>query len=613
MNERADSLMALWSLLANAETWANPVHGLSLGLAHPEAFALLLVPAALAWWQWRRRARLDHYADPSLRPWAFAAGPRRAGTRARIGRVLRQTLWLLFWLSAALALADPRLPQAGDTPGEARAPLLFVVDGSAAMSGRDVDPNRIERAVLLMSLFVETDPGRPMGLMRYSDTAGVLLPISDDPGLLGFYADELPGMVDTRLTARPDRAFELASRIEALDGGAVVWLTSGDARQFAGEQGSRVLAAAERLEARGIPVFAVTIARESTRLFRDGQPLRDNDNTELRSQPRFERVAELAELTGGAARQTGVLRADVAFLVDALADLPSPPLPEDALERRTSIAVLALWLAMVFLALGLWLEWGAGGRWRGGLAVLLIVLAPVAFTVAQAGAVVDTQVRSQALDEGWAAFQDGEFARAQAAFDQATGYAARLGSGLTAYRRADYPYAVDRLQAATWLADEPEERMLALFNLGNALVLTGRYRAAVSAFDAVLALDPEHGPAVRNRQLAATLAQEPQQGADENQPGFRGYSLQQPDPIDETQGARMSEQLLEGEGAGGGSTAASATGDGQSFRLDEGLLQGAEKKLERIEDRPRPVIEGLLRQQPYKAVVERRLSGEDER
>ena len=50
---------------------------------------------------------------------------------------------------------------------------------------------------------------------------------------------------------------------------------------------------------------------------------------------------------------------------------------------------------------------------------------------------------------------------------------------------------------------------------------------------------------------------------------------------------------------------------GEPFRLNEGLLQGARKKLERIEDRPRPVIEGLLRQQPYKSVVEQRLSGED--
>lgn len=606
MNERIDSLATLWSLVANAGAWPS--------LARPEAFALLLAPLALAWWARRRRARLDHYADPSLRPWAFVASGRQTGRRAWIGRVF----WSLFWVLAILALADPRLPypgeSAGDSGGEARAPLLFVVDGSAAMSGRDVEPDRIGRAVMLMSLFTETDPGRPMGLLRYSDTAGLLLPPSDDADLLAFYADQLPGLVDARPAARPDRAFELAARIEALEGGAVVWLTSGDARQFAGEQGSRVIAAADRLEARDIPVIAVSMARESTPLYRDGQPLRDSDNEILRARPQFERVAEIAELTGGVARRTGVLQEDAAFLAEAVAALPGPPLSTEALERRTSVAVLVLWAAAVMLAWALWFEWGGAGRVRTLIALLSIGLAPVAFTAAHAEPVIDAAGRAALLDEGWTALDRREFARAQAAFDRAPGYAARLGGGLTAYRRADYPHAVDRLQAAVWLADSPEQRMLALFDLGNALVLSGRYRAAVSAYDAVLALDPEHDPAIRNRQLAASLIDAARQGPDENRPGFRGYSSSQPDPIDETQGARMSEQRLEGEGGGGGSQVASPpAGRQEPFRLDEELLQGARKKLERIEDRPRPAIEGLLRQQPYKSVVEQGLSGEERR
>lgn len=599
MGEHVDSLIALWRLLADADGW--PV------LAHPEAFALLALPAALALWQRRRRARLDRYADPSLRPWAFAEGRSMSGRSAWP----RRALWLLFWLFAALALADPRLPEPGEMRGEAKAPVLFVVDGSAAMTGRDVEPDRIGRAVLLMELIAEADPGRPMGLMRYSDTAGVLLPISSDSDLLGFYAEELPGLTDTRLAARPERAFELAARMTALSGGALVWITSGDARQFAGEQGSRVLAATERLDQRDIPVFAITMARETTGLYRQGQPLRDDDHNVLTSTPQFQRVAEIAELTGGMARQTDVLREDADALVERLAALPAPPVPKSALARQQSIAVLALWVAMVALALQLWLEWGTASRRRTLLAVALILAAPLAFTAAHAGPVVDAAEQETQLDAAWAAFEAGEFARAQAAFDRASGYAARLGSGLTAYRRADYPHAIDRLQSAVWLAESPEPRMLALFNLGNALVQAGRYRAAVSAFDAVLALDPQHDPALNNRQLAASLIKAAREGPSEDQPGFRGFDAMQPDPLDETQGARMSEEFLESQGGGSGPVASDSAEGGEAFRLNEGLLQGARKKLERIEDRPRPAIEGLLRQQPYKSVVEQRLSGED--
>lgn len=602
METHIDSLIELWRALANAAGW--PV------LAHPQAFALLVLPAALALWQHRRRARLDGYADPSLRPWAFAEG----AARARRGAGVSRLAWAAFWLLAALALADPRLPQPGESAQEARAPVLFVVDGSAAMTGRDVEPDRIKRAVMLMELLAESEAGRPMGVLRYSDTAGVLLPPSPDSDLLAFYAEELPGLVDTRPAARPDRAFAVAADMASLEGGAVVWLTSADERQLAGTAGSRVLAAAERLEARGIPVLAISMARGQTPLYREGLPLRDQENEVIQSRPLFERVAEVAQLTGGVARKTGVLRDDAAFLAQRLAALPAPPRAEDALEGHRSLAVLALWLAMVALALHLWLEWGhrhgRGGAGRTALAVGLIVLAPILFTVAHAAPVVDRTTQRASLEEGWSALEAGEFARAQVAFDRASGYAARLGSGLTAYRRGDFPHAVDRLQAAAWLADSPEPRMLALFNLGNALVLVGRYRAAVSAFDAVLALDPDHEPARQNRHLAASLAEAARQGADEEQPGFRGYALQQPDPIDETQGARMSDEFLESEGGGSGPVASGGGRQGEPFRLDEGLLQGARKKLERIEDRPQPAIEGLLRQQPYKSVVEQRLSGE---
>ncbi len=54
-----------------------------------------------------------------------------------------------------------------------------------------------------------------------------------------------------------------------------------------------------------------------------------------------------------------------------------------------------------------------------------------------------------------------------------------------------------------------------------------------------------------------------------------------------------------------------APGEREAFTLDEDLLGGARKKLERIEDRPIPPIDGLLRQQPYKAVVRQGLAGDE--
>ncbi|WP_322521409.1 hypothetical protein SR882_00520 [Guyparkeria halophila] len=606
MESSVDSLLDLWRLLLGAETW--PV------LARPEALWLLILPLALALWRRQRRARLDAYADPELHDWAFAAAT--TGGRRRKGGVLAtRLLWVLFWLFSVLALADPRLAQDRESPEEARAPLLFVVDGTAAMTGRDVEPNRIERAVMLIELLAESQPRRPMGLLRSVDTAGVMLPPGPDASLLDFYAGHLPDLVGDRLVARPDRAFALAAEMPTLEGGAVIWLTSADGRQFAGELGSLVLAGAEGLAERGIPLFALSMARERTPLFKEGQPRRNDDNEVIVSVPAFDRVAELAELAGGEARRTGVLQDDVAFLRERIDALPAPARSAETVEGYRSLAVLALWVAMVALIIHLVLEWGArtrpGRGWRFGLVVLFAVLAPIVFTVAGAAPLIDESEREAYLDQAWQAFEAGEFARAQSDFDRVAGFNARLGSGLAAFRRADYPHAVERLQAASWLAETDPQRLLALFNLGNALTLARRYGGAVDAFEAALAIDPDFDDARTNRDLVEALRGGAQEESLEPTPEFQGYESMLRREIVESDGAEMAEEMLEAEGSGqGGAVAEQAPGEREAFALDEGLLGGARKKLERIEDRPVPPMDGLLRQQPYKSGVRQGLTGD---
>jgi len=607
MNESVDSLAVLWSQWLAHDGWA--------ALSRPEAFWLLLVPLALALWRRRRGRKVADYADAELHPWAFAGGSDLAGRGLTKG--FAATAWWFFWLFAVLALADPRLGQDGGA-AEAKAPVLFIVDGSAAMTGRDVSPSRAERADLLIELVAERSPGHAFVLLRSVDTAGLLLPPSEDRGLLDFYSAQLRGMTagEPPRVADPAAAFRGAASMAGLESGAVVWLASADERQFDGEAGVRLLEAAEALAERGIPVFAVPLARETTPLYREDQPLRDAENRVVTSTPAFERVAEIAEFTGGVMRRSGVLSEDADFLAERIAALPAPP-ASDGLEGYRSLAVLPLWVAFVWLSLHLWLEWGMPGRSvRSAIVVLGLVLLPVVFTVAGAAPVVDAGAQRAYLGQGQAHLEDEDFVRAQTAFDRASGYAARLGGGLAAYRRGDFPHAVDRLQSAVWLAQTEEQRLLALFDLGNALVLAGRYLAAVSAYDAALLLAPDHEPARQNRHLAVSLANLAGQGVnEEEQPGFRGFEAQRPDPVDETLGARMSEEFLEAQGGGrGGRVADQPDADGEGFVLNEALLQGARKKLERIEDRPQPPLRSLLRQQPYKAVVNDRLErGEDAR
>lgn len=587
-------------------------------LAQPGWLLLLLVPLLIGLLQWRRRQRLLDYAEPHLRRWALV-GMASSGERR-----WRKAAWAGFWLLLVLALADPQVPKPSAEALHAPAPVMLVLDVSEAMTVQDVSPDRAARARALVDQLVNRLPGVPLGLMVYADRAGLLLPPTTDRGLLRYFVRQSAGLTTQTDAPRPDKAFARLSRMPSMAHGAVVWLTSADARSFAGPVGTRQLEAAQQLAKRHIPVYALIEAGRGGVMREDGMPLTDIQGNAQRSEPKPSRVAELARLTGGDSRVTTTLPADADYLAGRIRRLPPLPPSQSLGDHRVSIHQLPLLLAALLLIVLLlaeslrrreggvrgtsrqaaaWVAWPLAGLLAlslGGLPSRTAQAAEASTSKVSGASEVSGAVANRAaIQAGKSALAAGDYAQAQIDFGPAKGFAARFGSGVSAYRRGDYAFAVGQLQEALWLARDKTSRHLALFNLGDALVLVGRYQAALDAFDAILADQPDNAAAKKNRQIVASLLDKKARNR-KDEPRYEGHRNAIYGYYHEPEHSKMDDRMLKSHGAAGGQTGGRApAAPAKAFHLTPELAGSARRKLDLIHDRPAPLLRALIDQQLY--------------
>lgn len=606
-------------------------------LAEPLWLGLLLVPLALFIWRWRARQKILNYADESLQYWALQRASQASTTWAgRLRGRLIPFFWLLFWFSLALTLAGPQVMKAKNEQLATRPPVLFVVDDTAAMSVADVSPNRQSRAIALLELLGQALNTHRLGLMIDNGEAGLLLPPTGDANLFAFYLKQLAHLAHPLAVPHPDRAFDWIAQMPDMRGGVVVWLTSGDANSFQGALGSRELAAAQALNKANVRLIAVTVAGAGGPLLKDGLPLKNAQDQVITSQPAPQRVAELAKLTGGVATQTHTLPQDVAFIRQAVSAVPNRAPDKNSAKAQRSLHELPLmlaWLSLLALAaLSLGLKPLNGfvarlirpNRTKPPIAAFLLVaihgalmsalVAGLSFAPSGAWAAdkpnhTAATFMSRSADDaevaaGNRALKAGSYAQAQVAFSAAKGYAARFGAGLAAFRRADYAFAVDQLQMAVTLAHTPTQKAQAAFNLGDALTLAGRYAEARDAFTYVLSIKPLDetltAAALTNRGIVQKMLQSFAKNG-KNSTRFQGHQAAKYGYFKDPEKSRMDKEIQKSQGASAGSSQASTTATQPTtpFALNAATESSARSKLTLIHDAPAPLLDGLLRQQPY--------------
>lgn len=574
--------------------WTTPWGGL-----------LLLAPLMLFWLAYRRRSKLAAWAEPHLLPWAVAA--RGEGNRFN-GR--RLAAWLA-WALLALAAAGPRLPleetvAAGSGPARHVMNVMVALDVSASMAATDIAPDRLTRARLELADFAARLRGERVGLILYAGEAGLLLPPTGDASLFNRAMSQAePELLEAR-GSNVAAALNLAAKSLAAEktrSRAVLLVTDAEADSLSGLAGEAARESAAKLKTAGIALYVLGIASDAGAAI----PLPDGghaerDGAQVVSRPAFESYAELARFTGGDLAEAADGDADWKRLYDkGIATLPGEATAADQVRAWRTLHAWPL-LASLLLFMFAWLP-----RVAPSAALLLVLMLPPGHD-AMAG---------EAEQTAWQAYRSGHFNEAIKLYTGVGAYPGQMGAGAAAWKLKDYSAAARYFSAALLLARTDVERTDALYNLGNAHFALARWQTAAEAFRAVLQARPGDERARGNlaeseRQLAKRRFDGRAQG---DLRGRRGSMAEGEVNLDWDKELAMPEfepgedtTLVERGGGAAGARLDSKGIAGRSVSLDARRLQSGLRKLERLEERPRTLLKGLLKQDRASATQDMELA-----
>ena len=440
---------------------------------------LLIVPGILLPLLWLRRHDLRRQLNGIIAPHLvehLMIMPAEA-RRLRPVHVLGATLVL-----SAVAAAGPTWRQ--DIPDflDDRAPLIIAVDLSPSMDADDVPPSRLAAARHTLHDLVMRRGGARTALIAYAGTAHLVLPATEDPGLLDTFIQALA--TDLMSTPGKDVLAVIGQALRLLDAektpGTLLLLTDGaDASQFD--------AIARRLTGTQLQVLVMAVGSQPT------GPLRDT-----KGMPRLDAQGRPVQGDFDAQGLNGLAKA-------ASAPLGSLVLNDDDLDwvelhaRQHFKAASAEADQVRWKDAGYWLCWplllvvlfsvrrGWRVNWLPGL--FLAMLLGGGAGQARAGALADAFFTAD--QQGRWAFEHGRYPQAAAQFSDP------YWKGVAAYQAADFQAALANLgkldTAPAW------------FYQGNSYVRLFKFPQAIAAYRQALRVQPDFAEAKANLALAEAL------------------------------------------------------------------------------------------------------------
>lgn len=178
-------------------------------LEQPEYFyLLLLIPAFIAVYSlflaWKRKAQ-KAFGDKAL---IEKLSPERSQNKPFLKFILALVVIALL----SLALVNPKIGSKMEKVEREGIDLVFAVDVSKSMLCEDVQPNRLERAKLLISKTIDKLVGDRVGVITYAGRAYPQLPITTDYGAARLFLKNVnTDLIPSQGTAIGE-AIDLASR-----------------------------------------------------------------------------------------------------------------------------------------------------------------------------------------------------------------------------------------------------------------------------------------------------------------------------------------------------------------------------------------------------------------
>jgi Ca-activated chloride channel family protein len=220
---------------------------------YPQALWLLaLLPVWLllfvGYLMWRTRA-VKKMGDPQLVRTLFKG-------HSKPKTIFRFVLFFLAFAMGCIAIANPRIPEGGDSTVRKGIDMVFVLDVSNSMLATDVEPSRLAKAKSFMTQSLKQLPDNRVGMVIFAGQAYVQLPLTTDYSAAQLFINAAtPEMVEAQGTAVGDALqkaeLAFASSVERYK--AIVLITDGETHDEA------ATGVAQELSTKGIIINTVGI------------------------------------------------------------------------------------------------------------------------------------------------------------------------------------------------------------------------------------------------------------------------------------------------------------------------------------------------------------------
>lgn len=412
------------------------------------------------------------------------------------GSLQKKRLWipLSFWSMVmgcfVIALAGPRWDFRELNTFTRDQSLVILLDLSESMNAQDVLPSRLARAKQKIEDILNLSKGVKLGLIAFAADPHMIVPMTEDKETVRHFLSSLDTSLISVQGSKLTPALEMAETMLTRESGsnkALVIVSDG------GFEDASAIRQAKKLAANGIVIHTIGVGTLQGAALKSstGALLKKNGQTFV-SKLEKDKFAEISKIGLGT-------------YFDAEHHTDLTPILEKLTNQSThqeSLQTQRFWEERFYLfllpILPFFLMW-----YRRGfiIALLLAALMPQ---------------RCDASLGDYFYNQEQKAACAYAEHDYKTAcedFQDPYRKGVAYYRLGDYKTAEELFRSSV----RPEVAVDAKYNLGNALSLQNKLKEAISAYEEVLEIDPEHDRARENLEIVKKMLEEQEKKEEEQE------------------------------------------------------------------------------------------------
>jgi len=448
---------------------------------------------------------------------------------SRKRRSLKQGLWLVALFLVFVAAARPQYGFEYREVKRRGIDIVFAVDTSRSMLAEDVAPNRLERAKLAITDFVEKLRGDRVGLIPFAGNAFSLCPLTLDYGAFFQSLDALDTHIIPHQGTDLATAVREANRLFEKEGNnhrILVLVTDGEDLQGA------VMDAVATAKEKGMIIHTVGVGDPKGALIpisqEDGSQdfVRDENGTPVRTALDEKTLKQIAKAIGGTYAPLGnagqgletIYQEKLRLVPKSDFDQRLDRIPLERYEWPLAAAILLLLLEFLTGERRRYCRREApvisAARRKKATAAMATLVMLVAFPVGNAIAKDQAQKAGDAprTQTGPTPEQPPAEATEPKPATDFTDPRAAYNAGTSAYRNSDFARAEETLDHTLGRTDDLSLQQRSYYNLGNARYRLGqqtqkqnpkstmaKWEEAVKSYNDALALNPDDEDARFNR------------------------------------------------------------------------------------------------------------------